>query len=171
MNQNVLKAKQESVKAIGESVAASASVTVVSYQGLTVAEMQELRRSLEKEGATMTVYKNTLVRRALADNSQPDLGELLNGTNAFVFSKELSKGPKVLSKFSRYHEALVIKGGLAEGRVVDAKEMKAIAKLPDKNGLLSMFLQCLQAPLTNFAATVQSLADSKAPATDAPAAN
>ena len=66
MNQQVLLAKQETVAEISKSIKEAGSVTVVSYQGLTVAEMQELRKTLEKEGASIVVYKNTLVRRALA---------------------------------------------------------------------------------------------------------
>ena len=164
MNQEVLAAKQAAVKAIQESVSASGSLTVVSYQGLTVAEIQELRRMLEKAGSTFTVYKNTLVRRALEEANQPSLGDLLNGPNAFVFSKEISEGPKALVKFARRHDALVVKGGLVEGRVLDAAGMKDVSKLPDKNGLIAMFLSCLNAPVTKFAATVKALAEKGQPA-------
>ena len=164
MNQQVLQAKKDTVKEIIDSISNAGSLTVVSYQGLTVAEMQELRRTLEKEETTITVYKNTMVRRALAEGKFADLGDLLNGPNGFVFSKDLSKGPKALAKFSRYHEALVIKGGLAEGKVLDAAGVKEISRLPDKNGLIAMFLSCLNAPLTKFAATVQAIADKSAPA-------
>ena len=159
MNQEVLAAKQAAVKAIQESVSASGSLTVVSYQGLTVAEIQELRRVLEKAGSTFTVYKNTMDRRALEEANQPSLGDLLNGPNAFVISKEISEGPKALVKFARRHDALVVKGGLVEGRVLDAAGMKDVSKLPDKNGLIAMFLSCLNAPITKFAATVKAMAE------------
>ena len=170
MNQQALEAKKNAVKSIEEGLKNSGSFTVVSYQGLTVAEISELRRKLEKEGATLTVYKNTMVRRALAELKQPELGETLEGPNAFVFSKELSNGPKVLLKYARAHEALVVKGGIAEGRALDAKQVKEISKLSDKNGMLSMFLSCLKAPVTKFAATVKAIAD-KQPAASAAAAN
>lgn len=159
MNQQVLQAKKDQVTEIAKSISESGSVTVVSYQGLTVAEMQELRKILEKEDASMTVYKNTMVRRALEEDNQPSLGDLLNGPNGFVFSKEISKGPKALTKFARYHEALVVKGGIVEGKVLDAKGMKEVAKLPDKNGLIAMFLSCLNAPITKFAATIKAVAE------------
>ena len=167
MNQQALQQKKDAVKAIKESFDKSASLTVVSYQGLTVAELQELRRKLEEVGATLTVYKNTMVRRALSEEGAPDLGDLLNGPNGFVFSEDLSKGPKALTKFARYHEKLVIKGGVAEGQVLDADKVKEISKLPDKNGLLAMFLSCLNAPVTSFAATVKAMADKASPATEA----
>ena len=164
MNQQVLQAQKEQVAEIQESLKNAGSLTVVSYHGLTVAELQELRRTLAKENASLVVYKNTLVRRALEEGNFPALGDLLNGPNGFVFSKDLSKGPKALAKFSRYHDALVIKGGLAEGKVLDAAGVKEISRLPDKNGLIAMFLSCLNAPLTKFAATVQAIADKSAPA-------
>ncbi|MBO5528843.1 MAG: 50S ribosomal protein L10 [Bacilli bacterium] len=164
MNQQVLLAKKETVSEISKSIKEAGSLTVVSYQGLTVAEMQELRKTLAKEEASIVVYKNTLVRRALAADELPDLGDLLNGPNGFVFSKDISKGPKALVKFSRFHEALVVKGGLVEGKVIDAAGVKEVSKLPDKNGLIAMFLSCLNAPITKFAATVKAVAEKGQPA-------
>ena len=164
MNQNVLSAKKETVSEISKSIEESGSLTVVSYQGLTVAEMQELRKTLSKCGSSLVVYKNTLVRRALEEGKHADLGDLLNGPNGFVFSKEISEGPKALVKFARRHEALVVKGGLVENKVLDAAGMKEVSKLPDKNGLIAMFLSCLNAPVTKFAATVKALAEKGQPA-------
>lgn len=164
MNQQVLSAKKETVAEIEKSIKESGSLTVVSYQGLTVAEMQELRRTLSKIDASIVVYKNTLVRRALEEGKLPSLGDLLNGPNGFVFSKDLSAGPKALVKFARFHESLVLKGGLVEGKVLDASGIKEVSKLPDKNGLIAMFLSCLNAPITKFAATVKALAEKGQPA-------
>ena len=138
---------------------------------MTVAELQELRRALEAAKSTFVVYKNTMVRRALADTNRPDLGDLLNGPNAFVFSQDVGSGPKALVKFARTHEHLVIKGGIVEDRVFDAEGMKTVSKLPDKNGLLSMFLSCLNAPITKFAATVKAIVDKQNPAAPEAAAN
>ena len=159
MNQQALQAKKEAVAEITKGIKESASVTVVSYQGLTVAEIQELRRLLEKDGTSMGVYKNTLVKRAIADTGAPNLDSVLEGPNALVFSKELSAGPKVVAKFSRRHEHLVIRGGMGEGQAFDADQMKALAKLPDRNGLLSMFLSVLNAPIQKFAATVKAASE------------
>jgi len=164
MNQKILESKKETVSALSKDIAENASFTVVSYQGLTVAEMQELRKTLAKVDAHLVVQKNTLVRLALAEAKQPEMNEVLNGANAFVFSKELGAGPKALIKFARRHENLVVKAGIAEGRLLDAAGVKTISQLPDKNGMLSMFLSCLNAPIQKFAATVKALADKDAPA-------
>ena len=161
MNQEILKSKQEIVAKIEDSLKESASMTIVEYRGLTVAEISELKKSLKAAGSTFTVYKNTLVTRASQKLGYSELDQYLSGSNAFVFSKEINAGPKVLAKFAKKNELLVIKAGIAEGKVMDAQGMKTIASLPDKNGLLSMFLSCLNAPIQKFAATVKAVADSR----------
>ena len=161
MNQDILKSKQEIVAKISESIKGSASMTIVEYRGLTVAEISELKKSLKAAGSTFNVFKNTLVTRASDELGYKELNQYLSGSNAYVFSKEINAGPKVLAKFAKKNELLVIKAGIAEGKVMDAQGMKTIASLPDKNGLLSMFLSCLNAPIQKFAATVKAVADSR----------
>ena len=161
MNQEILKSKQEIVAKISESLKDCGSMTIVEYRGLTVAQISELKKSLKAVGSSFSVYKNTLFTRASNDLGYSDLDQYLTGSNAYVFSKELNAGPKVLAKFAKRNENLVIKAGLAEGRVLDAAGVKTLATLPDKNGLLSMFLSCLNAPIQKFAATVKAVADSK----------
>ena len=161
MNQEILKSKQETVAKITESLKDCASMTIVEYRGLTVAQISDLKKSLKAVGSTFSVYKNTLFTRASNDLGYSELDQYLTGSNAYVFSKELNAGPKVLAKFARRNENLVIKAGLAEGKVLDAAGVKTLATLPDKNGLLSMFLSCLNAPIQKFAATVKAVADSR----------
>ena len=161
MNQEILKSKQETVAKITESLKDCGSMTIVEYRGLTVAQISELKKSLKAVGSTFSVYKNTLFTRASNDLGYSDLDQYLTGSNAYVFSKELNAGPKVLAKFAKRNENLVIKAGLAEGKVLDAAGVKTLATLPDKNGLLSMFLSCLNAPIQKFAATVKAVADSR----------
>ena len=161
MNQEILKSKKEIVAKIEDSLKDCASMTIVEYRGLTVAQISELKKSLKAAGSTFSVYKNTLFSRASDELGYKDLEQYLSGSNAYVFSKELNAGPKVLAKFAKKNDCLVIKAGIAEGKVYDATGMKTLATLPDKNGLLSMFLSCLNAPIQKFAATVKAVADSK----------
>jgi large subunit ribosomal protein L10 len=167
MNKEVLASKQETVNEIAENLKNCGSLTIVSYHGLTVAETTELRRTLATKNAKMAVYKNSLVERALVANGTAVLDEYLEGPNAFVFSKEVSDAPAILRKFARYHDALVIKGGLVEGKAYDAKGMIAFATMPNKEGLLSMFCQCLNAPVRKFAVAVNAIAEKGAPAAEA----
>ena len=161
MNPETLKSKQEIVEKITNSFKDAGSMVVVEYRGLTVAQLSELRKSLKAVNASFNVYKNTLVQRASDALGHKDLDQYLTGSNAYVFSKDTVEGPKVLTKFAKKNENLVIKAGLVEGKVLDAKEVKTVATLPGRDGLISMFLSCLQAPIRKFACTVKALADSK----------
>lgn len=161
MNPKTLESKKEIVAKIGESFKDSSALVIVEYRGLTVAQLSELRKSLKAVNASFNVYKNTLVARASKEAGYVDLDQYLSGSNAYVFSKEVSDGPKILAKFAKKNEALVIKAGLVEGQVMDANGIKAVAALPNREGLISMFLSCLQAPIRQFAATVKAVADSK----------
>ena len=160
MNQAVLAAKSETVKEISEKAKKSQTIIVCEYRGLTVAQIQEVRRALRKENAEMNVYKNSLVERAVDELGYADLKAVLKGPNAIVFSEDVIAGAKVVAKYAKRHkDVLVVKGGIVEGKFVDAKGMLEVAKLPGKEGLISMFLSCLQAPIRSFACAVKAVAD------------
>lgn len=159
MNEKALQAKQDAVKTISEGIKNSKAIAIVSYHGLTVAEITELRRKLAEKNARFGVFKNTMVRRALKENNIEGLDEFLEGPNAFVFSPETSTGVNIIYKYSRGHENLVLKGGYVEGQVVDAKGLKAVAKLPTKEQLLSMFCMVLNEPISGFARAIKSVAE------------
>ena len=159
MNEKALQAKQDAVKTISEGIKNSKAIAIVSYHGLTVAELTELRRKLAEKNTHFGVFKNTMVRRALKENNIEGLDEFLEGPNAFVFSPETSSGVNIIYKYSRAHENLVLKGGYVEGQVVDAKGLKAVAKLPTKEQLLSMFCMVLNEPISGFARAIKSVAE------------
>ena len=160
MNQAVLAAKSETVKEISDKAKKSQTIVVCEYRGLTVAEIQEVRRALRKENAEMNVYKNSLVERACDELGYNELKDILKGPNAIVFSEDVIAGAKVVAKFAKKHrDILVVKGGIVEGKFVDAKGILEVSKLPGKEGLISMFLSCLQAPIRSFACAVKAVAD------------
>ena len=162
MNKDVLLAKQETVSEIVSKAKESSALVVAEYRGLTVEQIQTLRRALRAEGASMNVYKNSLVERAADELGYADLKQVLSGPNAIFFSKEINSAAKVLAKYAkRYGDNLNIKGGVFEGKFADAAGVKEIAKLPGKEGLLAMLLSCLQAPVRQFACTVKAVADAK----------
>ena len=161
MNPETLKSKQAVVDSLVETIKNSQELVIVEYRGLSVADISTLRKSLKEVGATFSVYKNTLVQRANDSLGHEELDQYLSGSNAYVFSSDVTGAPKVLAKFAKRNENLVIKAGLVEGRVVGADEIKALAKIPGREGLISMFLSCLQAPIRSFACTVKAVADSK----------
>ncbi len=161
MNQKTLETKKEIVTTIENSLKEAQSFAIVEYRGLSVAEISNLRKSLKAVNASFNVYKNTLVRRASDNLGHKQLDEYLSGSNAYVFSSDATGMPKVLANFAKKNDKLVLKAGLVEGNFVDAAGLKEVAKLPNREGLLAMFLSCLQAPIRSFACTVKAVADSK----------
>ena len=118
---------------------------------------------MRNEGLTFKVYKNSLVRRAMEQAGIEGLDEVLTGPNAFAFSTDDAVAPaRVLNDFAKQHENLELKAGVIEGKVADQSEIKAIASLPSREGLLSMLLSVLTAPMRNTALAVKAVADQKA---------
>lgn len=159
---SVLEQKKQVVADIAAKLNSSKATIVVDYRGLNVAEVTELRKQLREAGVEFKVYKNSLVRRATAEVDLSELDEQLVGPTAIAFSNEDVVAPaKVLNSFAKEHEALEIKAGVIEGRIASMEEIKALAELPSREGLLSMLLSVLQAPMRNFALATKAVADQK----------
>ncbi len=161
MNETTLQSKKDLVSSIVDATKNAQSLTVVEYRGLSVAQLSNLRRLLSDANSSITVYKNSLVERAFVELGSEDMKEFLVGPNAFVFCDDLSSAPKALIKFAKKNKALKIKAAYAEGRVFDANGVKELATLSDKDGMLSMFLSCLKAPMTKLAATLLAVSEAK----------
>ena len=166
---------------------ADASV-VTEYRGLTVADLAELRTSLASAGGEYKVYKNTLVRLAVDQSEHAPMAELLTGPTAIAFvSGDVSAVAKTLRDFSRAHPALLIKGGLLDGKLLSGGDLNALADLPSRDVLLARLAGGIAAPLRQLAGLLEALprnlayglsalvdqrrdAEPEAPAAEAPAA-
>ncbi|GIN42158.1 50S ribosomal protein L10 [Heyndrickxia oleronia] len=154
--------KKQVVEEIAEKLKSSVSTVIVDYRGLNVAEVTELRKQLREAGIEFKVYKNTLTRRAAEMAELTGLEESLTGPNAIAFSTEDVVAPaKILNDFAKKNEALEIKAGVIEGNTATVEEIKALAELPSREGLLSMLLSVLQAPIRNLALATKAVADQK----------
>ena len=152
--------KQPIVQEISDTISNAQSLVVVDYRGLTVAEDTQLRRKLREEGISYKVYKNTLVRRAIEGTEFEGIGEVLEGPNAFAVSKEDATAPaRVLAEFAKTAPALELKAGVVEGTYYDADGIKAIAKIPGREALLSRLLGSLQSPVANLARVLNQIAE------------
>lgn len=161
-NEKVLQEKAQLVSEVVEKLKGSATTVVTDYRGLTVAQVTELRKQLREAGVEFKVLKNTLVRRATAIAELTELDEYLTGPTAIAFSKDDAVAPaKVISEFAKKNDALKVKAGVVEGKVVGVDQIKALADLPSREGLLSMLLSVLQAPMRNFALAVKAVAEKK----------
>lgn len=131
---------------------------LTEYRGLTVAELAELRRQLTAAGGDYKVYKNTLVRLAVADGPQAPLHDLLTGPTAIAFVHgEVSAVAKALRDFSRVNPNLVVKGGIMGAGVLSSSDIAVLADLPSRETLLAQFAGALSAPLQQLAGLVQAL--------------
>ncbi|MFS0644889.1 50S ribosomal protein L10 [Siminovitchia sp. 179-K 8D1 HS] len=159
---NVIEQKKQIVEEIGEKLKSSVSTVIVDYRGLNVAEVTELRKQLREAGVEFKVYKNSMTRRAAEAADLAGLNETLVGPNAIAFSTEDVVAPaKILNNFAKEHEALEIKAGVIEGNIATVDEIKALANLPSREGLLSMLLSVLQAPVRNLALAAKAVAEQK----------
>lgn len=162
MNQEVLKQKEAQVVEISELIKSSKAVVVCNYRGLTVAEASKLRRDLRAKNAKASVFKNSMVARACDSLNESGLDEYLSGPNMFVFFEDYSNGSlKALAKFAKKHDDFEIKAGIIEGKVSDGETVKVIAALPNKEGLVSMLLSVLQAPMRNLAYSLSQVSANK----------
>ncbi|WDL98951.1 50S ribosomal protein L10 [Alicyclobacillus sp. ALC3] len=158
----VREEKVKAVEQITDRLNRSKGTVVTDYRGLSVAELTELRRQLRDAGVEYQVLKNTLSRRAADAANVPGLQEFLAGPSAIAFSYDDPVIPaKILNDFAKKHKALELKGGLVEGRVVGQAQVAELATLPNREGLLSMLLSVLQAPMRNFAYAVSQVAEQR----------
>ena len=152
--------KQPIVQEISEAINGAASVVVVDYRGLTVAQDTELRKKLRAEGITYKVYKNTLVSRAVEGTEFEALREVLEGPSAFAISTEDATAPaRVIAEFAKKAPKLEIKAGVVEGTYFDANGMKEISSIPSREILLGRLLGSMQSPIANLARVLNQIAE------------
>ena len=156
-NNAVLEAKQVRIDEIKSIIDASKSFVVAEYRGLTVAEISAFKRTLAKSNAKCSVFKNSLVHRATTDIE--GFESILFGPNAFIYADDPIAAPKEVAKFAKRHPDFVIKGAIVEGKFISADDVKVLAKLPGREGLLSMLCSVLQAPVRNFACAINAIAE------------
>src|SRR5699024_6264804 len=162
MSETAIQQKKVIVEDITKKFQDAAAVVVVDYRGLTVAQVTDLRKQLRDSNIEMHVLKNTMLRRAAVAAGLEGMDDIFKGPTAVAFSNEEVVAPaKIIADFAKTAEALEIKGGVVEGKVADADAINALAKLPSREGLLSMLLSVLQAPVRNTALAVKAVAEKK----------
>jgi len=144
--------KANIVQDIQSWIKGSPYVIVVDYTGMTVEQFSELRNRLSEVQSEFHVVKNTFLRRALGNESRPDLEAHLQGQTAVAFGKsDMSSAAKILKNFKAEFTKPVIRAGLLDSVELDAKGVLAIADLPPKAVLQAQLLGLLQTPATRLA--------------------
>ncbi|RKQ32357.1 50S ribosomal protein L10 [Oceanobacillus halophilus] len=159
---SVIEQKKQLVEEITDKFRNSQTTVVVDYRGLDVSEVTELRKQLREAGVDFKVYKNTMARRAAEAAELDGLSDTLVGPTALAFSNDDAVAPaRILKNFSKEHEALELKGGVIEGKTATLDQIKELADLPNYEGMVSMLLSVLQAPIRNFAYATKAVAEQK----------
>ena len=156
----ILDAKKEIVNNIVDNIKDSESVILFQYQGLTVADLSELRVKLREADATVKVYKNTLLKRAL-DELNINFEGFLEGPNAILFGKNLLEPIKVLADFAKDHEKLEIRVGIISGSVADLATINEYASIPSREGLLTMLAAGMMEHVRNLSIALNLYAEGK----------
>ena len=140
----------EQVEQIQERFQNSEVIILTDFQGLTVAEINELRRQLHEEGIQYKVYKNTLIRVAAESLGIESLESYLHGTTAVALSSDPAKPSKIFMDFSEEHENLKIKAGILGKRVIDAAAVEELVKMPSRGQLIARAVGGLKSPISGL---------------------
>lgn len=143
--------KGELVSEYVEKLRRTQAVIVAEYRGLTVKQLQDLRRELRSSDSELVVAKNTLIAKAMNEVGMPAPELLLKGPVAYAFCfKEVAAPAKALNKFARDSKVLVVKGGVMGRSIFDASGVQQLADLPSREQLLGQVVGVLQAPLAGL---------------------
>jgi len=163
MSVEAQKEKQVVINEIKEKLERSQSAVVIDYIGISVVQADAMRKKLREANVDYTVYKNTLVKRAIQGTKYEKLAEVLDGPSAFAFGLEDAVMPaRILNGIMKDYKKMGFKAGVVEGIYYDAAGIQTIAGLPSREELISKFLGSIQSPLSKAVRTFQAIADAKA---------
>ena len=145
------EAKQAAVAELREHLRGSRTLIVSEYRGLTVREIQDIRRSLRKQDVTYRVIKNRLMKIAAADTIGSALDQFLNGPTAIAFGQDEGATAKAVMDTMRPYKQVKITGGLLGDRAIDAAGVSRLASLPSREVLLSQIAGAFAAPMATTA--------------------
>ena len=146
--------KEKVVDELGQIFESSGVVVVSHYEGMTVAEMQDLRAKMSEAGGSVRVAKNRLAKIAL--NGQPceSVSEYLTGMTVLAYSEDPVAAAKVVDAYAKENGKLVILGGAMGDTALDVAGVKAVASMPSREELIASIVGCIGAPASNIAGAI-----------------
>lgn len=154
----IIKQKEEEVKKLAEKLKEAKVILLTDYRGINVADVTKLRTELRNVDTEYKVIKNNIVKRALNENGENGLDELLEGPTAVIFGAEDYLEPsKVVYNFTKTNEFYKIKGGIIEGKVMTAEEIITLAKLPSRQELMAKLAGALLGNITKLAIALDAV--------------
>ena len=165
MSVEAKQAKQVIIDEIKEKLDGAQSAVVIDYMGTTVAQADAMRKKLREANVDYTVYKNTLIKRAIEGTEFAPLADVLDGPSAIAISKDDATAPaRVLKEVMDSFKKMEFKAGVVEGTFFDNEGIKEIANIPNRDILIAKFMGSIQSPVSKFVRTVQAIADDRAEA-------
>ena len=146
--------KEQVVEELGQIFESSGVVVVARYEGMTVAEMQDLRAQMRDAGGAVRVAKNKLAKIALAGKPCESVGDLLTGMTVLTYSEDPTAAARVMDKYAKGNDKLVILGGAMGETALDQAGVKAVAQLPSREELIAQIVSCIGAPASNIAGAI-----------------
>ncbi|MGI9372507.1 MAG: 50S ribosomal protein L10 [Hyphomicrobiales bacterium] len=148
--------KQELVASLNTTFKDVGTVVVTHNLGLTVAQMTDLRIRMAEEGASLKVAKNRLVKLALEGTDAEGITDLFSGPTVLAYSEDPVSAAKVVAKFAKENDKLVVLGGAMGSTVLDVAGVKALADLPSLDELRAKLVGMIQTPATRIAGIMQA---------------
>ena len=155
----ILEQKEKMVGELAEKMKSAQSGVLVNYCGITVEKDTALRNELRKNGVHYKVIKNTYIKKAADIAGLSGFDSVLEGMTAIALSDDPIAPAKVLNKFAEDNDSFELKAGFIDGRVIDVNEIKSLAAIPSREGLIVKLLGSIQSPLYNFAYAIQAIID------------
>ncbi|NLD11460.1 50S ribosomal protein L10 [Aminicella lysinilytica] len=172
MSEEAKKEKQVVIDEIKAKLEGAQSAVVIDYMGTTVAEADAMRKKLREADVDYSVYKNTLMKRAIAGTEFEKLGDVMQGPSAIAISKDDATAPaRVLKEAITSYKKMEFKAGIVEGEFYDKDGIEQIASIPSRDELIAKFMGSIQSPIGKFVRTLAAIAEAKpADGAEAPAA-
>lgn len=164
MSKAAIAEKEKLVNAFADELKDAKAILVINYLGLTVEEVTNMRKELRDNDVKMRVIKNTYLKRAAAKAGIEGLDDTFVGPTAVIYTDnadDVTEPARIVSKYEDDFDVIKIKGGMLEGKLTSKDEIKELAAIPGREGLLSMLVSCLQDPIRKVAYVVKAVADSK----------
>ncbi len=146
--------KEQLVEDLGQIFESSGVVVVAHYEGMTVAEMQDLRANMREAGGSVRVAKNKLAKIALEGKPCASIAEYLEGMTVLAYSEDPVAAAKVVDKYAKENDKLVVLGGAMGDQALDPAGVKTVAGMPSREELIASIAGCIGAPAANIAGAV-----------------
>lgn len=154
--------KQVIIDEIKAKLETAQSAVVIDYMGITVEQADAMRKKLREANVDYTVYKNTLMKRAIEGTAFAPLSDVLEGPSAIAISSEDATAPaRTLNEIIKDYKKMEFKAGIVEGEFYDKAGIEQIAEIPSRDVLIAKFMGSIQSPVSKFVRTLQAIADEK----------